>query len=150
AADRNIARGACKLAVFFEQLCRVGALDGRGVPLSVQFVARLFGSPEAVSHCCDTCSPDKRNLKDILHARNGAGCVRVETLDLCSENGRMGDERDFHSGKVKIEAEFLRAITLCATIKPSYFVAGQAKIAVLLQRDILREREASRGVSQLR
>ena len=104
---RDIARCFCQVSIFFEELTAIRMFDRRSVPIDVQPVARLLGCPEAIGDYCHPGSPDKRNLKNILHARNGAGAARVKTVDLRSEHRWMRNQRDFHPWKVKVKPKFL-------------------------------------------
>src|SRR5437667_9843425 len=122
---RDIARCFCQVSIFFEELSAIRMLDRRRVPISLQPVARLFGCPEPIGDYCHPVSSDERNLKDIMDARNCTGAARVKALDLGSEDRWVRNQRDFHPWKINIKPKFLRAVTLCAAIQPSYLLSSQ-------------------------
>src|SRR5207248_9237882 len=105
-------------------------------------VARLLCSPEFISHNRHTTSLHQSDFENLLHAGDVAGILLVEALHTSTEYRRMSDHCDLHSGKIEIQSEFLRAITLRGTIKARHKLPDEAKLRRILETYFFRHRFA--------
>ena len=110
------------------------------VPLDLERLAALLCRPEALGDNGDAA----RHLHHVDHAGDGLGRGGVERLYRRAEQRRTLQQRHQHVREGHVDGELRRAVGLGRNVDARQFLADELEVFRLLQRHLVRHRQAGR------